>query len=356
MANATLIEKPAAGRGVHEYEASVGMNGTLKEGDTIGRLIILRFAPEISLPRETLRAIYLNSGLDEEYVPKSRSASDAWRVATASLKEREIGNLRILVRDWERGRSPRRDITLEYKDHYQDQFQYTSPAAKIYFDPDSQEMVWDNLLSKYDPRQMDAYYALEEMITEVKSEYLRIQGLIDGDSIQRSIKKIIEATSPVPMERATWLIWSDYSNIVWAINKVISALNEYNPEDEKQSVIHILTVVNTKQDRNTVSTAIDLAVEKEVELSLQRMANLLKEPDKLFKSQADVEKDLYERLLQMVQDYELRFRQDRSRLHGKLNLLLDERMRVMDVVAKNQVALKRRREEAKKATVIEDGQ
>jgi hypothetical protein len=333
-------------RGVHNYEDAI-QTGDVGEGTVLGRLLLLKFHGKQQLPMTTLRDVFLGAGLSEHDLPAPRNPADAWRLATKQLDGSEIvsetGTLKVLVRDWSGSKDPRRDITLESQETDRDRLAYASPACVITFEKKSSQLAWDNRLNPYS--QGDAYRALEDRMEQVQRCFEAYKTYVDGEAIYRALRrKVIDPTAPLPMGQGAWLIWSEHTHVVHAVSSVVAALNDFNDEDA-QSTANIFTVVNTPQDRETLSQSLDAAVVKEVTEGLDRIGRLLKNPEHLVNSQAAIEQEHYDGLLQMLASYQARLKKDTRDIETNLGLFEGMIADLQSAVSKNEA---RKRAEARR--------
>lgn len=340
--------------GVRENTQVISL-GKLDEGSVVGDVVIMGFSRKQRLPYDTLRAIYLNAGLEENQLPRRRAAVDAFRLATSMLKDQSIsthdhGVLRLLVRDWKGGRTPRKDITLEKQSSVNDRFEYTSPAVCIHYIPEREDLIWDNRLNS--ETEWGAYHKLEALMLEVHQEFLRRRNLVDGDAIYASLQQIIELTAPLPLGIGSFLIWKEHKGVVHALKSVITALNEFNDgKIDEQSSVNIFSVVNTPEERETLSSALDQTIAHEVHQSIERMSRNMRTPENLIQSQGQLELDNYAKLKKLADEYYLRFRQENTRIEAQLDRLWKQQEKLMIAVANNEARkyrekLEKRREDA----------
>lgn len=339
--------------GVREYNARLE-TGKIDEGAVVGKLMILRLSAKQQMPLERLKDIFLAAGLSENQLPNERVGADAWRCATKELDGTEIaaprsgGRVKVLVRDWKGGTDPRRDITLERQESKNDRFTYASPAAVITYESRGKRMAWDNRLSVLGEDGGEMYRLLEDLLDRAKERFERYKTYVDGEAIYRALRRhVIDPTAPLPMGTGSYLIWSEHDGIVQAISSIVAALNETCPE-EAQSVANIFTVVNTSDDRRTLSQALDATVATEVEGAIERMARVLKDPSRLVDSQAKYEEEHYLQLLQTVSAYKTRFDKDSRSIDTQLRLLEDGIMELKQGVARANQTKQMQREAAAK--------
>jgi hypothetical protein len=184
---------------------------------------------------------------------------------------------------------------------------------------------------------------LDDELLAARFNYDRLRGAVDGEAIYRAIVRLVEETAPLPLGQGAYLIWQDHQEVVTAISSVVAALNSATSEDGPASSVHIFSVVNTPDDRDALSGALDATIKKEVGEALERIGRIMSNPDRLVESQGKIELKKLESLSALAREFEGRFTRDMRHIHTQLEMLAGFHGDLMHAIAKNSAQKKRQK-------------
>ncbi|KAB2952153.1 hypothetical protein F9B85_10090 [Heliorestis acidaminivorans] len=237
----------------------------------LGDLIAFAVSEQAALKRLELRKLLITSGVSEDFMPRQRSAADAFRCATTELerigqsltaeqnKKDNDEHLNILVRDVVADKDQIiRSLVVEKVDKKQGELRYKPGEAVLKFSREDEDFVAHSTSSEA---------AVVQVIGEARKRFEYYLTYVTARNLRELVNQVLKSVNAVQIRPGLYFVPEAHEQTTQGLKKLISALDE--------SKAQIIPVVDMEDSRDMIRDGL----RERLEQALREMAKGLKNPD-----------------------------------------------------------------------------
>lgn len=216
----------------------------------LGRMLIVLIRESVSIPYADFKESWINHGLNEAFLPRSRTPQDAFRRATPKKVWKNDRALMEYKGGQHLEKTTSNEVMMVYSKGANDKVDINHINRAVIYLQDGE--VKDNPLAPLFDVEIS-------MIDEIKKNYIIARDNIDGTQARTCLQQVLASVSALNYRDGVYLIPQEYFSVADSLTGFIQFMESYTGKG--QNILWDIPYIDSEQTRSQIHTAIKLHIE-----------------------------------------------------------------------------------------------